>query len=219
MIRKKCLIIITGLVILLNIFANVKAYTFLESEPNENLWLGYNGRHIVRGSGSYSNNIVAVYENEEENKIRLKLSTNGGSSFSYTYDVDSSVYSNDVAIAIDSSNVVHIVYKAQTASFNQLRYKTFTLSTRTFSSYTTLWDYFATDPAISINSNGHLYVVFSDNVDDIELKKYTTSWSSATKIADCSTTYGCDLPDIDFDYDNTAHIVWRQETDNGYDLL
>jgi len=217
---KKKILILVSILILINI--SVNADTLIESEPDENLWMGYNGRHVVRGSGSYSDNIVIVYENDEENDIKLKLSTNGGTTFGYTYDVDSSMYSNDVAIAIDSSNVVHIVYHAQNGgAVNGLRYKTFTLSTRTFSSYTTLWDYPVYYPVIALDSNDNLYVVYEDTNagGDIIMKKYTTGWSSPTTVFDCSSTYDCDLPDIEMDYDDTAHIVWRQDIGDGYKIL
>jgi hypothetical protein len=151
---------------------------------------------------------------------------------------------SDPAIAIDSTNKVHVVYEDNTEGIwgtdYEIMYVSYT-SDSGWSNATVISDgyngfYWNDDwsykPSIAIDSNDNIHVVWYDYTDgpwgsDTEIfhVQYSSDsgWSNATLISDgYMGTYwnegGSSYPKIAIDDNDNLHVVWQDETDGAWGI-
>ena len=156
--------------------------------------------------------------------------------FNNSYWNDASSY--DPAIAVDSSNTIHVVWEDYTNGVwgvdMEIMYATYTTATG-WSNITVISDGYdgnywnddaSANPAITIDSSDKVHVVWYDNTNglwgiDMEIMyaTYTTAtgWSNATVISDgYGGIYWNDgdsyHPAIAIDSSNAIHVVWYDNT-------
>ena len=147
-------------------------------------------------------------------------------------------HSFDPAIAVDSNNQVHVVWRDQTTGVwgtdYEIMYATYNTATG-WSNATVISDgydgtYWNDDgsynPAIAIDSINRVHVVWHDHTNgvwgaDVEIMYVTyttaTGWSNITIISDgLNDIYwndgGSYTPAIAIDSNNAVHVVWRDQT-------
>ncbi len=156
--------------------------------------------------------------------------------FSGTYWNDDNSY--NPAVAVDSSNTVHIVWYDYTSGpwgvDAEIMYANYTIATG-WSNATVISDGFggvywndasSSHPAIAVDSNNTVYVFWEDFTDgpwgsdfEIMYAKFTiaTGWSNATVISDgYNGVYWNDAgsykPTVAVDSSNTVHVAWHDYT-------
>ncbi len=173
----------------------------------------------------------------------------GWSNATVISDGYSGVYWNDAgsykpAVAVDSSNIVHVVWHDYTdgpwGTDIEIMYASYTIATG-WSNATVISDgfggvYWNVDhsavPAVAIDSNNAVHVVWEDYTDgpwgtDIEIMyvKHTTAtgWSNATVISDgFGGVYWNDYSSINaaiaINSTNGIHVVWDDETNGAWGI-
>ncbi len=149
-------------------------------------------------------------------EIYYKKSTDGGSSWITKRLTWNSGWSFYPAIAVDSNNHLHVVWQDSTPGNLEIYYKK---STDGGSSWTTkrlTWNSGGSwGPAIAVDSNNHLHVVWEDDTPgnyEIYYSKSTDGGSSWTTKRLTWTSGGSWGPAIAVDSNNHLHVVWYDET-------
>ncbi|KKL78123.1 hypothetical protein LCGC14_2027980 [marine sediment metagenome] len=182
--------------------------------------------------------------NGTNKEFNIKLSTANFSNISVLSDGFSGIYWNDAtsfspAIAVDSSDAVHVVWDDHTDGIwgvdREIMYAKYTNATG-WSNATVISDGFngiywndgtSSSPAIAVDSSDAVHVVWYDTTNgiwgtDLEVMyvKYTTTtgWSNATVISDgFNGIYWNDgtsfRPAIGIDSSDAVHVVWSDYTD------
>lgn len=122
----------------------------------------------------------------------------------------------DAALAVDSSNYIHVVWCGKSSSYSayNIRYSEYTTSWSSPSFVTTVSSYDQINPSIAIDSLDYLHVVWKgkslaySGVYNIRYSKYTTSWSSPIDIT-TGNTYGEENPSISADSNNYIYVIWE----------
>ncbi|KKN07487.1 hypothetical protein LCGC14_1066440 [marine sediment metagenome] len=142
------------------------------------------------------------------------------------------------AVAVDSSNTVHVVWYDHTDGpwgiDTEIMYVAYTTG---WSNVTIISDGFggvywnigsSYDPAIAVDGNDVIHVVWEDGTDgpwgvdtEIMYAIYTTGWSNATVISDGHNGIywndgSSNDPAIDVDGNDVIHVVWEDGTDGGW---
>jgi hypothetical protein len=152
-------------------------------------------------------------------EIYYRRSTDGGTSWStvqrLTWTAD---YSEDPAIAIDSTDVIHVAWRDNTPGNEEIYIKSSTNSGKTWSipkrlTWSSGWSQY---PAIAIDSNDTLHLVWDDPTSgnaEIYYKKSTdrgATWSSMKRLT--WTSGGSFGPDMAVDSTGHIHVVWEDFT-------
>ncbi len=177
--------------------------------------------------------------------LNLKSSAVDFSNATVISDGFGSIYWNDdgssnPAVAVDGSNVVHVVWDDETdgawGTDFEIMYANYSIATG-WSNTTVISDGFggvywndgsSTHPAVTVDSNNTVHVVWEDFTDgpwgtgidsEIMYVKFTTAtgWSNATIISDgYSGVYWNDdrshKPTVAVDSSNTVHVAWHDYT-------
>jgi len=153
-------------------------------------------------------------------EIYYKRSTNGGASWTATKRLTwNAGYSTDPAIAVDSSNHLHVVWTDDSKDYNyEIFYKRSTDGGTTWSKYRRItWTISSLlIPTIAVDSNNHLHVVWHDNISgntEIYYKRSTNAgatWSSSKRFTwNIGASYD---PVVTVDSNDHLHVVWHDDT-------
>lgn len=156
---------------------------------------------IVLGGG-----LIFLAQNAQSAWTVKRLTWNAGSSGS-------------PAIAIGSNNHIHVVWQDDTPSAydnSEIYYKKSTNGGSTWMTKRLTWTFYDSgSPAIAVDSNNHIHVVYEDNstedaVREIFYKKSTNGGSTwTTKRLTHSSIHNW-FPDITIDKNDNIHIVWMR---------
>jgi len=171
-----------------------------------------------------NNNLYVVWVDESpgNSEIYYSKSIDGGSSWTTKRLSWTSGCSSSPAIAVDSNNHLHVVWKDYTPGNGEIYYKK---STDGGSSWTTkrlTWNSGdSLSPAIAIDSNNHLHVVWMDSTPgkcEIYYKKSTDGGSSWTTKRLTWNSGDSLSPAIAIDSNNHLHVVWSDNTPGNYEI-
>ncbi len=152
-------------------------------------------------------------------EIYYKRSTDGGATWSAVKRLTwTSGDSFSPAVAVDSSNSIHVVWYDNTPGHFEIYYRRSpdggttwgTVKRLTWTSGDSIF------PAIAIDGNGTIHVVWDANTsetDEIYYRKSPnggTTWSTAQRLT--WTSGSSTTPAIAVDSGNTIHIVWGDDT-------
>jgi hypothetical protein len=159
-------------------------------------------------------------------EIYYKRSADGGTTWSASKMLTwtSASYYAFPAIAIDSSNTIHVVWDDDTSGNAEIYYKKSTDGGATWSTSRRLtWTLgFTANPAIAVDSADNLHIVFWDNTPgnyEIYYKKNTddgTTWTASQRLTWTSGDSGD--PAIAIDSYAKLHVVWEDETPGNFEI-
>ena len=158
-------------------------------------------------------------------EIYYKRSTDGGSTWNATKRITwTSSDSYDPEIAIDSNNNLHVVWYDSTPGNYEIYYKRSTDGGSTWGATKRLtWNSSnSIHPAIAIDSNNNLHVVWWDSTPgnwEIYYKRSTDgglSWGAMKRLT-WNSGSSCD-PAIAIDSNNNIHVVWYDSTPGNYEI-
>jgi len=149
-------------------------------------------------------------------------------------------YATDPAFVVDELGNVYVAWEDESAvmgdtgTYQDIFYQYLDKSTGVWSGHTGRYDlitpshtYFCRNPAIAVDSNGNVHIVWEDNNDglygdgpnvDIFYKCWnstTTSWSAVTVVSNDSRTGNSYEPCIAVDSQGNVHVAWYDYTDYG----
>ncbi|OGD11389.1 MAG: hypothetical protein A2Y86_05830 [Candidatus Aminicenantes bacterium RBG_13_62_12] len=159
-----------------------------------------------------------------DDEIYYKRSTDGGTSWGaakrITWTSGLSLYP---AMAIDSSDTIHIVWQDYTPGDTAIYYKKGTGGGINWSAVERItWTSDACEPAIAVDSSDTIHLVWYDYTPghaEIYYKKSAdegSTWSPAKRIS--WTSDGSYDPVIAIDSGNTLHVVWDNEILGNYEI-
>ena len=160
-------------------------------------------------------------------EIYYKKSTDAGTTWSAAKRLtwtNGQVYAYDPAIAIDSGNIIHVVWSHDKPGNREIYYKKSADGGTTWGATQRLtWTSGESwHPAIAADSGNTIHVVWQDNTpgnDDIYYKRSTdggATWSAAQRLT--SNSGDSLLPAIAADSGNTIHIVWYDDTPGSFEI-
>ena len=128
------------------------------------------------------------------------------------------------AIAMDSSNVIHVVWYDNTPGNYEIYYKHSANGGTTWSVAKRLtWTSgLSSAPALAVDSGDVIHVVWQDNTPgnyEIYYKRSEdggTTWSASKRLT--WTSQGSHLPVIGIDSGDTIHVVWSDDTPGNADI-
>jgi hypothetical protein len=175
-----------------------------------------------------SNNHLHVvwYDDTPGNKeIFYKQSTDGGATWSAPKRLTwNSGESEDPIIAIDSNNHIYVVWHNSVSGNYEIFYKKSTDSGANWSTKRLTWNSgYSYDPAITIDSNNHIHVVWDDSThgnDELFYKQSTdggATWTAPKRLTWNSGFSVC--PAIAVGYNNHIHVVWHDSTPGNYEIF
>jgi hypothetical protein len=171
-----------------------------------------------------SNNLHVVYEDwvSSNFEINYKKSTDGGKSWTTERLSWTSGWSYYAAIATDSNNHIHVVWNDDTPGNEEIYYKKSTDGGSTWQNkrltYTSGISYF---PAIAVDVNNHIHVVWQDytpGTADIFYKKSTNGgiyWAKKRLTYNPSNSYA---PSVSVDSNNYIHVVWYDPAPGNWEI-
>jgi BNR repeat-like domain len=159
-------------------------------------------------------------------QIYYKKSTDRGSTWGAMKRVSwTSVASFGPAIAVDSTNHIHIVCEDYITGNEDIYYTKSTNGGETWSTLKRLtWTSAqSTDAAVAIDSGDSIHLVWNDYMsasdDEIYYRKSTdggSTWSAAKKIT--STSGYSSTPALTIDAGDTIHLVWSDNTPGNWEI-
>jgi hypothetical protein len=127
------------------------------------------------------------------------------------------------AIAVDSNDVIHLIWKDSMAGNNELYYKKSADGGASWSAAQKLtWTSGEShDPNIAIDSNNALYLFWYDYTPNAEIFFKTSadggaSWGPAQRLT--WTSGYSSSPAIAIDSNRTIHVVWEDSTPGNYEV-
>ena len=184
-------------------------------------------KRLTYNSGSSKRPAIAIDSNDHLHvvwydstpgnwEIFYKQSTDSGTSWITKRLTYTSGGSSNPAIAIDSNNQIHVVWENYNHGNPEIYYKkstdngtTWTIQRLTYNSGSSF------KPAIAIDSNNHIHVVWYNEImgnSEIYYKKSTdngTTWTIQRLTYNSGYSY---RPSIAIDSNNYIHVVWYDET-------
>jgi hypothetical protein len=145
-------------------------------------------------------------------EIYHRKSTDGGATWSGAKQLTSNKgYSYYPAIAIDTNNNIHVAWRDDTSGFTEIHYMNSTDGGSTWVSKRLTWaKWFNYRPDIAIDSNDHIYVVWSDGL-NIFGKKSTNGGTTWTTRKLTWTVGPSSYPTIAINRGNNhIHLVWQE---------
>jgi hypothetical protein len=176
---------------------------------------------IAVGTGD---EIYVVYDDNTPGNFEayFKRSSNGGGSWITKRMTWSSGNTYNTAIAVDSANRIHMVWQDNAlASNHEIYYKKSTNAGTTWTkkrlTYTSGDSY---TPAIAIDSNNHIHLVWSDWTGNTQIcyKKSTNGGTTWTTKRLTFSSGGSFIPAIATDANNYIHVVWHDYTPGNPDI-
>jgi len=158
-------------------------------------------------------------------EIYYKKSTDGGATWSTGKRLTSTADpTQHPAVAVDSSDNVHVVWSDETPGNYELYYKKSTDGGATWSTSKRLtWTSGDShSPALAVDSSGDLHVAWYDDTPgntEIYYKKSTDSgvtWSANKRLS--STANNSDFPDIVADTSGNLYVVWDDKTPGNFEI-
>ena len=169
-----------------------------------------------------SNKTIHLVWNDDtpgNSEIHYKRSTDGGTSWSAAKRLTwTSDWSRNPAIAIDTSNVIHIVWSESISGGVEIFYKRSLDGGATWGparrlTWTSGWSY---EPAIAVYSNNAIHVVWWESWPDyyeIYYKRSTDGGSSWGAVERLTWTPGNSyLPAVAADSNQSIYVVWYDDT-------
>lgn len=172
-----------------------------------------------------SNNIHVVWEGAHSGDFEIfyKKSTDGGSSWTQKRLTWNTGSSGGSAIAINSSNHIHIVWHDYTPGNHELYFKSSTDGGASWMTKRLTWDLGQSlNPAIAVDSSNNIHIVWRDNKTEnyeIYYKKSTnggTNWT--TKRLTWNSEYSFDQA-IATDSGGNIHVAWVEERSGNRDIF
>jgi hypothetical protein len=176
-----------------------------------------------------SDNIHITWQDDSPGnaEIYYKKSTNNGTSWSSTKRLtNNSGDSRNPEISADSSGNIHLVWFDFSTGDTEIFYKKSTNWGNNWQATKRLtWNSgSSTNPALGLDSNGHIHVVWEDSTpgnSELYYKKSTNggaNWSKAKRLTWNSgisdTNAGC----LGIDSNDYIHIVWSDNTPGNYEI-
>jgi hypothetical protein len=159
------------------------------------------------------------------NEIYYKVSTNGGLTWSgarrITWNLGDS---RNPAIALDSSNNIHVTWHDGTPSNYEIYYRKSTNGGVSWGSAKRLtWNSGASyDPAIAMDSDNHIHVIWYDNTsgnEEIFYLKSTDGGGASWTTKRLTYSPGDSLSaGLAVDSNNNIHVVWFDNTPGNYEI-
>jgi hypothetical protein len=158
-------------------------------------------------------------------EIYYKKSTNGGASWTANQRLTStSGVSECPAVAVNSSGHLHLFWAENTPGNYEIYYRKSTNggTAWTVSKRLTFTSGVSKNPAVAVNSSGHLHLFWKDNTsggEEIYYKKSTdggTTWTANQRLT--YTAGVSDLPAIAVDSSGYLHLLWQDNTPGNYDI-
>lgn len=179
-----------------------------------------NNRDIAMDS---SGNLHCVYVKvvNTYNQIFYAKSTDGGQNWTETQLSSGNYYPVHPSLAIDSNDNLHVVWEGQwtdSTTYYQIYYCKFSSGSWSTQAAITSGSYDNGSPAIAIDSNNNLHVVFhgpysGEDRPQIRYLKYSGgSWSAVSNIT--SDHYLRYDPSIAIDSNDYIHVVWEGKSSN-----
>jgi hypothetical protein len=168
-----------------------------------------------------NNHIYVVFEQsvsvpDPNIEICLKKSTDGGATWTTKRLTWTSPSSGDPAIAIDSNNHIHVVWRDAITSGREIHYKKSTDGGTTWTTKRLTWTSGnSMDPDIAVDSNNNLHVAWYDETPgnpEIFYKKSTDegiTWTSKRLTYNSGDSW---YPTITTDSSNHVHVAWEDYT-------
>jgi hypothetical protein len=208
------------------IFPTLSAQTWTQAERLT--WTTRDSRYPAIAVDS-SDNIHVVWSEKTSNpaiinpEIFYNKSTDGGMSWTTKRLTWNSGGSWTPAIAIDSSDNIHVVWHDNSTAYTDIFYLKSTDGGATWSSKRLTFnssDSFS--PSIAVDSNNHIHVVWDDftpGTNDIYYKKSTdggTTWSTKRLTWTSSNSHE---PIIASDKNDNLHVVWTDYTPGNFEVF
>jgi len=160
----------------------------------------------------------------QEYDIYYKRSADGGTTWGETKRLTWTASSFSPAIAIDSDNVIHVVWVDDTPGNEEIYYKKSADGGATWSAAKRLtWSSgISLELAIAISLSKAIHVVWEDDTPGhLEIYYKWSSdgganWSTSKRLT--WTSDAPDFPAIAADLDNGVHVVWRGNTPANYEI-
>jgi hypothetical protein len=174
-----------------------------------------------------SDNLHVVWNDDMPGnaEIYYKKSTDGGAAWTLQKRLTwTSDYSESAAIAVDSSDNLHVVWSDYTPGNCEIFYKsssdvgvTWIPSKRLTWTSGSSWD-----PNIAVDTSGNLHVVWGDDTPGnyaVYYKKSTDGGGTWTPAKRLSLTSGNSAgPAIAVDSSDNLHVVWQDDTPGNYEI-
>jgi hypothetical protein len=218
--RKKIFLIFVAVVFA---SAALQAQTWLASKR-----LTWNsGDSDAPGTTTDSNNHIYVVWHDDtptDNEIFFRKSTDGGAAWAGTKRLTwNSGSSENPEAATDSNNHIHVVWQDSTPGNDEIFYRRSTDGGSTWTSAKRVtWNSGSSyEPAITIDANNHIHVIWYDDTPvyaEIYYTKSTNGGSSwSTKRLTWVPAYSY-LPDITTDTNNNIYVVWADRRKGNYEI-
>jgi hypothetical protein len=172
-----------------------------------------------------NNHIHVVWQDSTPSnaEIYYKKSTNGGATWTTKRLTWNSTSSQMPAIVIGSNNHVHVVWYDYAPGNFEIFNKRSTDGGATWSVRRLTYNSGASDhPAIAVDSNNHLYVVWRDYSPGSEEILYKNSTDGGASWTTRRLTYNSGystVPAICADSNNHIHVVWHDFTPGNYEIF
>jgi hypothetical protein len=172
------------------------------------------------------NNHIHVLWNDDtpgNHEIYYKKSTNGGVAWT-TQRLTWNSYTSEVsAIAVDSSNHIHVVWKDSSHGQPDLYYKRSTDGGGTWTTQRLTYNIgYSTAPAIDTDVLNHIHVVWQDDTPGIEQIYYKRSTDAGMSWTMRRLTFNSgysSFPSVATDSLNQIHVLWMDMTPGNWEIF
>jgi hypothetical protein len=158
-------------------------------------------------------------------EIFYKKSTDGGTTWSAAKRLTMNWGdSQNPAIAVDSSDTVHVVWEDSTTGYEEIFYRQTTDGGTTWSAVKRLtWTAGSSEaPALAIDSSGAIHIVWQDDTpgnDEVYYKRSTDDGASWTSVKRLTWTSGNSRgPEIAMGQGRDISVVWADDTPAEYEF-
>ena len=146
-------------------------------------------------------------------EIFYKNSTNGGATWTTKRLTHNSGESYSPAIATDSNNHIHVVWRDTVPGNSEIYYKRSTNGGAAWTTKRLTWNLSSSlDPTIAVDTNDHIHVVWDDSTPgnfEVYYRKSTDGGSSWIKKRLTFNSGYSQYPVIAVDSNNHIHVVWH----------
>ena len=183
---------------------------------------GYSVDPVVALDSNHSIHILYEDNTPGNFEIFYKMSTNGGATWATERLTFSSGESISPAIAVDSNDYIHMIWCDNTSGDSEIYYVKSKGGESTWKPKRLTWTSDESiHPAIAIDANDHIHVVWSDLIsEDLEIfYKKSTDGGSGWKTKRLTFNSGHSAhPAIAIDSSNHIHVVWEDRSQGNYEI-
>jgi len=172
-----------------------------------------------------SDNIHVVWEDSTPGnwEILYKRSTNGGVSWTTKRLTWNAEHSRHTAIAVDSSNHIHVVWEDYSPLNSETFYKKSTDGGTTWTTKRLTWNAGGSrQPAIVIDSSKNIHIVWPDSTPgniEIFYKRSTNGGANWTTKRLTWKSGESNFPAIATDSSDDVHLVWGDDTPGNFEIF